>query len=237
MALSPVVLIRFAASSDIIGLPPPPARLKLKVASAPEFGAHLFIERDGALPCGAVVDWLLPIDPIRIVFSARGALRADLQGLPPAWEEMFRGLAVDAITVDPSGSASISVRGRRRVVAAFAQRLCSGNARFRMHSVTDAPPQTRLLTDAQDEALRAAVRTGYYLIPRPLSLRQLARHLDISSASLSERLRRAEARVLSRYVNEGNASPGDDRARFGEDDAFADVPEPEPDARSLERAP
>ena len=47
------------------------------------------------------------------------------------------------------------------------------------------------LTDAQEEAITAAYRHGYYDVPRGISLEELAEEIDISHQALSERLRRA----------------------------------------------
>ena len=86
----------------------------------------------------------------------------------------------------------------------------------RLLRAASASSSARLLTDPQDQALRAAVHNGYYRIPRPLNLQQLAKHLHISSASLSERLRRAEGRVLTRYVHQGGVTPWDQHTIFDE---------------------
>lgn len=47
------------------------------------------------------------------------------------------------------------------------------------------------LSDAQREAVEAALERGYFKIPRETSLKELATHLGVSHQSLSERLRRA----------------------------------------------
>ena len=230
MALSPIVRARFDASADLLGIGAPPVRLRLKIIAGP-LATSLFVQP--ATPClpGAIVDWLAPLSPLRIEFGSRNVLRADLHPAPAAWERAFHGIDVDMILIDPSGSATITVRGRRAQIAGFSRRITArDDAALDVRSVTGGSPAMRLLTDPQDQALRVAVQAGYYLIPRPLNLKQLARRLDISSASLSERLRRAEARVLSRYVNEGGTSPWDDRTLFDASAPHpdsADWPDPE----------
>jgi hypothetical protein len=52
------------------------------------------------------------------------------------------------------------------------------------------------LTSAQHDALRLAVEEGYFAVPRRTNLVDLGDRLEISSQSLSERLRRAERKVL-----------------------------------------
>ena len=51
-------------------------------------------------------------------------------------------------------------------------------------------PETRL-TPQQREALEAALKYGYFEIPRRISMEELADELDISHQALSERFRRA----------------------------------------------
>lgn len=52
------------------------------------------------------------------------------------------------------------------------------------------------LTDKQREALLAAVDSGYYDVPRAISMSELAGKLDVSHQALSERLRRGTKRLV-----------------------------------------
>jgi predicted DNA binding protein len=61
----------------------------------------------------------------------------------------------------------------------------------------------RQLTDRQREALVTAYEMGYFEIPRTTSLAEVADELDISAPALSERLRRAHARVTEALVAAG----------------------------------
>lgn len=56
------------------------------------------------------------------------------------------------------------------------------------------------LTARQQEILAVAVRAGYYEDPRRASQRDLARTLDLAPATVSQALRRIEARVFSNFV-------------------------------------
>jgi predicted DNA binding protein len=55
------------------------------------------------------------------------------------------------------------------------------------------------LTARQEQILQIALEKGYYEFPKNITLRQLARALDISPASLSEILRRGQKRVLQEH--------------------------------------
>ncbi len=77
------------------------------------------------------------------------------------------------------------------------------NGGFRLHRLTregDTEPPGDGLTDRQREALRTAYELGYFAIPRRASLEDVARELDISASSVSERLRRAQTQLIEETV-------------------------------------
>ena len=69
-------------------------------------------------------------------------------------------------------------------------------------------PDTRQLfaslTDRQREILRAAVEAGYYADPREATQRDLAAQLDIAPGTVSQHLRRIEAKVFAEFVGVGD---------------------------------
>ena len=58
----------------------------------------------------------------------------------------------------------------------------------------------KLLTPRQEEILKVAYESGYYEIPRKISLSQLAARIGISASALSENLRRIERRFAAEYL-------------------------------------
>lgn len=62
------------------------------------------------------------------------------------------------------------------------------------------------LTPEQDAAVRAAVERGYYETPRAVEAYELAEELDIPGSTLSYRLRRAEAKLATAYVDDHSLS-------------------------------
>ncbi|SEO22401.1 hypothetical protein SAMN04487948_101187 [Halogranum amylolyticum] len=66
----------------------------------------------------------------------------------------------------------------------------------------DAPVSDRTygLSQKQCEALRLAVATGYFDVPRDVDLGDLAAELGVSSQSVSERLRRGTATLVRRTL-------------------------------------
>lgn len=66
----------------------------------------------------------------------------------------------------------------------------------------DAGPRSQdPLTESQRAAISTAYEMGYFDIPRRASLEDVAGELDISAASLSERLRRAHGRLVESYLS------------------------------------
>lgn len=64
------------------------------------------------------------------------------------------------------------------------------------------------LTETQHETLQAAIKQGFYDIPRSVTIDELAADLDISHQALSERLRRAHRNLVQDALLVG--SPRDD---------------------------
>lgn len=60
----------------------------------------------------------------------------------------------------------------------------------------------RLLTDRQQEVLLTALDAGYYAVPREATLTEVAQQLDVSKATCSDILHRAESGVLTWFAEE-----------------------------------
>lgn len=57
------------------------------------------------------------------------------------------------------------------------------------------------ITPKQQEAFELAYRSGYYRRPREADLGDLARELEISRSAVSQRLRTAEARLVTEFLS------------------------------------
>lgn len=207
------IMGRFVGRVDEFGFAIPPAPLRLKLI---ESGAlwTVFLQSTVDVPPSKIVEWLPAAGLLRIEFGSRHVIRADFQQLPPAWERTFHGVTLQFARLDPDGSASATVTGTRSSLASFARQLYGPTAPLELVQLHSVEPPITFLTLPQDDALRAAVASGYYKIPRSLNLDQLSKKLGISSASLSERLRRAEGRIITRYIDAGSASPWDEQTLF-----------------------
>lgn len=204
---------RFSGTAAQLGFSPPLIAVRIKLVRSQRHWS-LFVQPIDPSPVGLLADWLAPWSPLRIEFGSSRVLRADFDPLPAAWETRFKSIDLDVLQLFPNGDAVASVSGPRAALAALSRQVSIPGEPLDVQQLRDERVDARLLTKAQDEALRAAVHAGYYRVPRPLNLHDLAGRLSISSSSLSERLRRAEGRVITRYVNEGARSPWDDRTLF-----------------------
>ncbi|HVM44630.1 MAG TPA: helix-turn-helix domain-containing protein, partial [Candidatus Thermoplasmatota archaeon] len=225
----PRIMGRFVGRAEEFGFAVPPVPLRLKLLSA-KTNWTLFLQSTPGLHPARIVEWLPTTGLLRIEFGSRSVMRADYRPLPEKWATTFQGVDLQVARLDPSGEASATVTGSRQRLAAFARRLYGPTAPLELVQLHAVDPPATFLTLPQDDALRAAVAAGYYRIPRALNLHELAQRLHISSASLSERLRRAEGRIITRYVEVGSTSPWDERTLFAAPLAVPDVewPEPEP---------
>jgi predicted DNA binding protein len=71
----------------------------------------------------------------------------------------------------------------------------------RLRSTVTTTSQSTL-THKQAEALKLALYTGYYEMPRKSHLKDLARELGIKRVAMQERLRRAEKAILTEFAEE-----------------------------------
>lgn len=207
------IIGRFVGRAEEFGFAIPPASLRLKLLKAP-VNWTVFIQTATEVPVAKLVEWLPTAGLLRLEFGSRRVVRADFQPLPEVWARTFHGVGLDFARIEPTGDASATVTGTRHALAAFAGRLYGPTAPLELVELHAAERHTTFLTLPQDDALRAAVEAGYYRIPRALNLNELAKKLGITSASLSERLRRAEGRIITRYVDAGSASPWDQETIF-----------------------
>ncbi len=71
----------------------------------------------------------------------------------------------------------------------------------RLHEAADERSDG-VLTDEQLEALVVAYEMGYFSVPRAATQSDVAAELGISAASLSERLKRGQERLIERHLDE-----------------------------------
>jgi len=100
------------------------------------------------------------------------------------------------------GTARLTVAGSRDRLSAFATALETMGMDYVVDYVHDAIDAEDLLTDGQRELLAAAIRAGYYDTPRETTLTELADQHGIAKSTASERLHRAEGKVIKRFAED-----------------------------------
>ncbi|SHH03336.1 helix-turn-helix domain-containing protein [Halobaculum gomorrense] len=100
------------------------------------------------------------------------------------------------------GTAGLTVAGSRDRLSTFATALETMGMSYTVEYVHDALDAEDLLTDGQRELLAAAIRAGYYDTPRETTLTELAEQQEIAKSTASERLHRAEGKVIKRFAED-----------------------------------
>lgn len=186
-------------SPESLGLERPASAVEMRLLSAGRtWSAYL---RSMPADRDETAAWIARYAPMRLENQSGRVLRADFAQLPAAWGPLVETIRLQQITLRPEGPAKVVVRGRREDVQTFVNRVKDTGSPCVRHVAPSAPARG-LLTEPQLEALRTADEIGYYRIPRPVNLRMVAKRLGSSAASLSERLRRAEAKVIRHYLEE-----------------------------------
>jgi len=105
------------------------------------------------------------------------------------------------------GTLRWNVTAPGSALTALADALEAAGVEFDVTSVSPSA-ESSLLTPRQRHTLDAAVRGGYFETPRGCSLEAVAAEVGVAKSTCSETLRRAEAAVLSRYLEAGTV-PGE----------------------------
>lgn len=114
---------------------------------------------------------------------------AEDASLPPEYPIVLR-----------DGWASYDLTGSRDDFERFRERLDAWNANYELHSVLTTADADALLTERQRQALVTAFRAGYFEVPRECTLADVAGAMDVDKSTASGLIRRAEQRILSRFL-------------------------------------
>jgi len=167
-----------------------------------------------------VAEWLEPYGP-RSIQIAPGltpkVLRAQFGTLPEAWAKVHDAVAVQSIELNPDGSASMFVQDSLARIQRFVAKVPGSRMGVRSRKTQSGPGRARL-TARQLEALSLAVALGYFETPHRVSLRDLARRMGLSVGSVSQLIRRAQASVVTSYMDTLSAA----QWQTGEAEAFDD---------------
>lgn len=192
------VATRIAVRASDIAMPIPgrPLRITLRWVDGTPL---LLVPRASPHPLVDLAPWIDALGA-RTIRNDDEGLWIQCQALSELWARLFRHVRLDAAELLPNGNAVLELTASRWEIATFTRLLAQAGASPRLERVAPIQKPPSLLTPSQDEAIRAAAAHGYYEIPRPLNLHDLAERMGVSSGSLSERLRRAEQRLVRRYI-------------------------------------
>lgn len=197
------VRVQLEFTSRDLDTDPPPARCHIRGYKTTRGWVLLLWAPDG--PTDMILAWArAQTEGEEIDFGEIGertvALRCE--ALPEKWRMLFGSFDADHLILDPDGGARTRIEGPRNHVGGF---LTEAGLETDTTSVTivDADDGERpddLLTGRQNRALSRAAALGYFEIPRKIQLSELANQLDMSTSALSELLRRAQARLVTAYL-------------------------------------
>lgn len=94
----------------------------------------------------------------------------------------------------------------RDALLSFRSFCADAELEFSLHGLAQGDGESLMpkLTEPQREALEAALDSGYFAVPRETPLAGVADRLGISEQATSERLRRGEATVVERMLENGD---------------------------------
>ena len=127
------------------------------------------------------------------------------QELNSRWQRLLSDFQVGLLVFSPTGTASVTLRGSRSQLRAFLEGVEPAPGGDVLRKITETGDEEgerpgAILTQRQEEALLEANRLGYYKVPRERRLKEVAEEMGMSSAALSELLRRAEERLIAHYI-------------------------------------
>jgi hypothetical protein len=182
---------RLELPGNALGLPPPPVYTELTLGRARQgWSVRALAARPDA---EGLARWLRSLGAASVepVTAREPSLKAAFARLPDGLAFVDTLAELECVGLGSDGSAFLVARATKSKFQELLQQLES------RRMAENAVPE---LTERQAELLQFCADRGYYDIPREANLRGLAAELGISPTALSRALRRAEARILSAYV-------------------------------------
>lgn len=138
----------------------------------------------------------------------RRLYRVELTEQPPSIYTEFVRLDTAPInaTITTTGWRARTRVSDRQTLAQFYESCRTYDISFQLDRIVEATPDTGDeygLTPKQREALLAAHEAGYFDVPRTGSLEEIGAEIGVSAPSVSERLRRAQDRLIRHTVRLG----------------------------------
>ena len=111
-------------------------------------------------------------------------------------------LPVEFPVVVQDGWFELDLTGTRAELDDLRRRMDADGTPYQLQSLVRTTDTATLLTPRQRELLRAAIREGYYEVPRDCTLAALAETVGVDKSTASTVLRRGEATVLKWFLSD-----------------------------------
>lgn len=98
------------------------------------------------------------------------------------------------------GVMEFDLTATREGFEAFGEALDASEQEYELLSVVHEREGETLLTDRQRECVTAALRLGYFEVPRGATLAEVAAALGVDKSTASETIRRAVGRVMGEFL-------------------------------------
>ncbi|QLG51040.1 helix-turn-helix domain-containing protein [Natrinema halophilum] len=110
-------------------------------------------------------------------------------------------LPIEFPIVARNGWFTFDLTGTREELERLQTVLETADVAYELQSVITTTETESLLTDRQREVLEAAIREGYFEVPRECTLADLADTVDVDKSTASTILRRGQATVLKWFLS------------------------------------
>ena len=116
------------------------------------------------------------------------------------------------------GTARWTVTASHDKLSELGDQLEAFGISYTLHTVGNKPASEDLLTDDQRALIETAIAAGYYEVPRSCTLTNLADVAGIAKSTCSEKLHRAESKIITAFAGtEDPEASGDWKKNLGRD--------------------
>lgn len=197
------ILVHLDLTTRELGTDPPPSRCHLRAYKTTSGWVLLLWTPHG--PTEAVRAWAKAQTTAEDLSLGRiGERTVGLRcaAIPTGWRDLFGLFDAQHLIMEPDGRARARIEGPREQISRYLDTMELQLATESVKVLPDPDEETRqpLLTEDQDHAIGRAAALGYFEVPRRIRLGELADELGTSKSALSELLRRAQARLVSAYL-------------------------------------
>ncbi|WP_396613353.1 helix-turn-helix domain-containing protein (plasmid) [Haloferax sp. S1W] len=104
------------------------------------------------------------------------------------------------------GEVTVEITAPREKLSDLGEKLELFGIPFDLVSIRQSIDTESLLTDDQRELLETAAKRGYYDTPRTCTLTELAEAVGLAKSTTSEKLHRAEGKVMKEFLTSDDAN-------------------------------